>query len=224
MTVGGDHRAEPLASTAVAARPSAVDAACEICWSASASSREHADRYPHEFCGGQRQRIGIARALALEPELHRAATSRSRRWTSRSRRRSSTCCKDLQDEFGLTYLFIAHDLRVVEHISDRVAVMYLGEIVELADKRELFRHPLHPYTQALLSAVPIPDPTTHAQRILLEGDIPSPTAVPQGCRFSTRCAERRPECMEVHPELVSVGTRGGSDHLVRCLHCQGMGG
>ena len=165
----------------------------------------------------------MARSLAVSPDLLVADEPVSALDVS-IQAQIINLFKDLQDEFGMTYLFIAHDLSVVKYLSDRIAVMYLGEIIELADKRELFRHPLHPYTQALISAIPIPDPTTHAQRILLEGDIPSPTAVPRGCRFSSRCAERRPECMEVHPELVSVGTRGGSDHLVRCLHCVGMGG
>ncbi len=139
-------------------------------------------RYPHAFSGGQRQRIGIARALALNPSWS-SPTSRSRRSTCRSRPRSSTCSTTCRREFGLTYLFVSHDLSVVEHICDRVAVMYVGKIVELAPTEELFTQPLHPYTEALLSAVPKPDPRQRASRIVLEGEVADPANPPPGCAF-----------------------------------------
>lgn len=172
------------------------------------------DRFPHEFSGGQRQRIGIARALIMNPEFIVADEPVSALDVS-IQAQIINLLSDLQREKQLTYLFISHDLSVVEHLCDRVGVMYLGAMVEMCSKEELFRNPLHPYTKALMSAIPIPDPTLKRERIVLQGDIPSPANPPSGCKFHTRCPIASDICKQQVPEYRNVGSMG-NDHLVAC--------
>ena len=171
----------------------------------------HKDRYPHEFSGGQRQRICIARALALNPDFIVCDEPVSALDVS-IQAQIINLLEDLQDEYGLTYLFISHDLSVVEHISDTVGVMYLGSMVEYADKKDIFSNPLHPYTQALFSAAPMPDPNYKMNRIILEGSIPSPANPPKGCKFHPRCRNCMDICKSVAPELKDMG----NGHMVCC--------
>ncbi|MBR5229569.1 MAG: ATP-binding cassette domain-containing protein [Firmicutes bacterium] len=176
-------------------------------------NKEHMNRFAHEFSGGQRQRIGIARALALNPEFIVCDEPISALDVSIQAQVVNLLLK-LQKELGLTYIFIAHDLSVVEHVSDKIAVMYLGAIMELAPSGELYHNPMHPYTEALLSAIPIPDPdvTRAKKRILLEGDVPSPIDIGAGCKFATRCTKATPKCFECQPVLTEVAP----EHFVAC--------
>ena len=184
--------------------------ACELLETVGLNSI-HAERYAFEFSGGQRQRIGIARALSVRPSLIVADEPVSALDVS-IQSQVLNLLQDLQEEYGLTYLFISHDLSVVEHISDRIGVMYLGSLVETADKDTLYDRPMHPYTQALLSSVPVPDPTLKKERIILKGDLPSPVDPPSGCRFHTRC----PSCMEICKQHVPIFREVEPGHEVAC--------
>ncbi len=209
MTVG-DIIGEPLRIHGLAKGPGIQKRVSELLDVVGLNS-QHAARYPHEFSGGQRQRIGVARALAVEPKLIICDEPVSALDVS-IQAQVINLMEDLQSEFNLTYIFIAHDLSVVKHISDRVAVMYLGKIVELAEYDVLYKHPLHPYTEALLSAIPVPNPSFKRERIILEGDVPSPLNPPAGCRFHTRCPKAIDICRQQEPDFKDVS----SGHWAAC--------
>jgi oligopeptide transport system ATP-binding protein len=217
MTVGG-MLTEALGIHGIARGKEADDRIKELLTIVGLSP-VHANRYPHEFSGGQRQRIGIARALSVNPSLIVADEPVSALDVS-IQAQILNLLQDLQDKLKLTYLFIAHNLSVVEHISDRIAVMYLGKIVELSPAEELYRAPLHPYTMALMSSVPVADPRAKRKRIFLEGDVPSPANPPPGCAFHPRCKYATGECQEAIPPLGEVRDR----HLAACIHLEKIHG
>ncbi len=211
MTVGSII-AEPLDEHHVATGAQKQQKVRELLQSVGMNP-DFANRYPHEFSGGQRQRIGIARALALDPDFIVCDEPIAALDVS-IQAQVVNLLQDLQEKLGLTYLFISHDLGMIRHIADRVAVMYLGKIVELAPVRELFDNPQHPYTKALLSAVPVPDPEVESkrQRVILKGDVPSPSNPPQGCRFCTRCPVAIEKCFDTEPQWRDLGGKGAQKH------------
>ncbi|MEH7307468.1 ABC transporter ATP-binding protein [Neobacillus drentensis] len=207
---------EAMAIQDVVAKPKRMDRMLELLGYVGLPP-EALDRYPHEFSGGQRQRIGIARALAVNPKLIICDEAVSALDVS-IQAQILNLLKKLQNQFGLTFLFISHDLSVVRHISDRVMVMYLGKVVEIADKKDLFDTPLHPYTKALLSSIPVPNPVIKRERIILKGDVPSPINPPNGCRFHTRCPFATEKCKVEEPTIREIGT----NHFVSCHYAEKM--